>query len=378
MRAPGRTGSPPLVRRVAAWGGVAALLLALRPFAAMAQDAPSGASPSDPPAAKAYDDDSVDVTKPTEIGLRFTPGMARGIATHMAREMRGQYGLDDAQQEKCREIIARNLMHFAHRSQRAGRESFELFMENMIANDGAFSKGDGQRWAKLTKPVLNEFKTFMTTTVAQIGDEMTLSQRLKLTAEMAAVSAGIIAFEERLKRWEKGELADMANPFEEPKKRPSRLATSDDPNEPPDVRRARERADRHVSRETDVESRWPAYVESAIQYYELTDVQATSARSVLKEALQRAEAVKSAEWRQRIRRNRMLAYLRDRVPRPARDGPWMWHLDREYEELLAPLQEIGRELRARVDDLAETAQRERAAQSAREALSSTGIDVPPA
>jgi hypothetical protein len=60
-----------------------------------------------------------------------------------------------------------------------------------------------------------------------------------------------------------------------------------------------------------------------------------------------------------------------------REGPWMWQLDREYEELLRPLQDVGKDLRNRVDELAESSQRANAAEQARAQLAKSGLEMPP-
>ena len=318
--------------------------------------------------------------KPTEVGVRFTPRMAQGIAKTMAREMRSRYDLSDEQVSQAQEILSRNMMKMAQDTQKKGRDIWELFMENMIANDGSFSKGDAQKWGRMMDEFLPEMKKFMTTTASQVGKTMTLSQRLKLTAEMSAVSAGFIGFEERMKRWSKGEAPDMANPFVDATPERTKADAARDERggkESEEVRRARVRAERRLDWEVDVESRWTSYVESAIEYYKLSDAQATSARAILKECLERAKAVKTPDWQDRLRRNRTAANVSGKMAKLFREGPWMWQLDREYEELLRPLQDVGKDLRNRVDELAETSQRANAAEQARAQLAKSGMEMPP-
>ncbi len=318
--------------------------------------------------------------KPTEVGVRFTPKMAQGIAKTMAREMRGRYDLSDEQVDQAQEILSRNMMRMAQDTQKKGRDIWELFMENMIANEGSFSKDDAQKWGKMMDDFLPEMKKFMTTTASQLGKTMTLSQRLKLTAEMSVVSAGFVGFEQRMKRWSKGDVPDMANPFFDvsPDSRKNEAARDErGGKESDEVKRARVRAERRLDWEVDVESRWSSYVESAIEYFKLSETQATSARAILKECLERAKAVKTPEWQERLRRNRTAAGLSGRLAKNFREGPWMWQLDREYEELLRPLQDIGKDLRNRVDELAESSQRASAAEQARAQLAKSGLELPP-
>lgn len=315
--------------------------------------------------------------KPTELGVRFTPGMANALAKQMSREMKGRYDMSDDQVQQAQEILSRNMMKMAQNSQKVSREVWETFMESMIANEGSFSKEDGQRWAKSMNKLLPDIKTFLTTSASQIGKTMTLSQRLKLTAEMTAVSAGFVTFEERMKRWEKGDMPDFANPFMEPRAQPPRQSNTANAAETEEVRRARSRVERRVEFEVGVDDRWTGQVESAIEYYGLNEAQAKSARAILKDALEQAKQVKTPEWTERLRRNRTAAAVSNRASKNLREGPWMWQLDREYEEILKPLQDIGRSMRIRVDELAESGQRAKSAEQARQELVKSGLDLPP-
>ncbi len=361
------------------------------PFAAVLAAAPAmtgrAAGEPDPAAPAPTSSPALDFEMPstqvemkaTELGVRFTPGMARAIASQLSRQMQSEYTLTDEQTRECREIVGRNLMKLAQDTQRAGRESIELLMESMIANDGNMPRADAQRWAKVSRPVVEDVKKFMMTTASQCGKVMTLSQRLKLTAEMAAVSAGFVVFEERMNRWEQGGAPEFANPFFEGGRGERRSAPSADGSEErAELRRARQRAERRMEWETGVERRWNEYVEAAITYYGFDEKQTTSARAIVRQALEQARAVRTDEWQERFKLNRTTASLSQRLPRAAREGPWMWQLDREYEELLKPLQEIGRDLRARIDDLADSAQRERARSGSRDELGRTGLSLPPA
>ncbi|MFO0973157.1 MAG: hypothetical protein U1A27_06950 [Phycisphaerae bacterium] len=322
--------------------------------------------------------------KSTELGVRFTPRLAEALGKQMARQMGRQYELSDEQVDKARQIISRNLMKMAQEHQDSGREAMELFMANMIENDGAFTKADGQRWAKLMRPFMEDFRKFAGTTASQVGQMMTLSQRLRLTRDVAAFSAGLSLFESRLKSWEKGDLPDMANPFFEPDSRDNKPARGGPQGNGParaednsEVGRARRRAERRLDFETNVEERWKNYVESAITYYEFNEAQATGARAVLRDFLERARQLKNDEWKERIRQNRTAANLSFELPDSFRNGPWMWRLDHEYEDLLRPLQDLGRDLRARVDDLADSTQRAKAADKARSQLGKSGLELPP-
>jgi hypothetical protein len=316
--------------------------------------AQDGSPQDDKPAALDFSTPDTNVEmKPTEIGVRFTPEIAGAIAKQMARGMRHQYELDDDQTARAQEVFHKNLMKLAHKTQSTGRDAIELMMANMIANDGSFTKADGQRWAGMTRKVMPDIKEFMTTSAAQIGKTMTISQRLKLTAEMAGVSAGVVAFESRLKRWEQGDLPDMANPFMEMDEEEEKKAAQQS-GESAEVTRARRRAEQRLEWETNVEHRWTEYVESAIKFFEMNESQEASARAILAESLERARQIRSDDWIARMKRNRTSAGMARRLP------------------------DTISEVRGRIDGIVETPQREKAMTKVRDEMKRMGYEMPPA
>jgi len=97
-------------------------------------------------------------------------------------------------------------------------------------------------------------------------------------------------------------------------------------------------------------------VESTIQYYKLDETQRKSAESILREMEDRAKQVQTDEWKARILLNRTKLNLSYRGMN-LWSTPWMWQLEREYEDLLKPIKDLTRELQDRLETLPTTEQR---------------------
>lgn len=319
--------------------------------------------------------------KPTEIGVRFTPRMAQAMGHLFAREMKGQYELSDEQVNDVREIIATRLMKTVSNNAVTGRDMMEMMMETVMENDGRFPKESAQQFAKLAKPLIPALHDFFRETAGEIGKKMTVKQRLKFTADVAKATAGLAIFENRMKRWEEGQVGDGANPFWDPADNdPSKAgeAANEDPNEKPEHRQARQRAERQMSWQWDVEKSWPAYVDQATEFYEFDEAQQNSAKAVLADMLQRAKAIKTPQWEENVRQNRIAQSLSWRAGGSRfSQGPWMFRLESQYDQLTKPLEDLSQELKRRIEQLPTTAQRTKAMEKVRQALGEKGLDKLP-
>jgi len=257
---------------------------------------------------------------PTEIGVRFTPAMAQALSSQFTKQ-----------------II---------------------------------------EFAKVAKPAVPALQEFFTRSAGEIGKRLTIKQRLKFTGDMAGVTAGLVVFENRMKRWAKGEVGMHANPFydsgdhaedEEGEKEPV------DPDETKEHRQARQHAERMVGWQSDVESQWERYVNNAIAYYELDETQVTAARAVLKDCTERAKTLKTPAWRKKVIENRIAERLGWRLDARFNQGPWKNQLDQENEKLMRPLTELGKELRGRIDGIPTSKQKAVATEAVRKALAEKGM-----
>ncbi len=320
-----------------------------------------------------------DSSKPTDVGIRLTPRIAEAMGKRFTREMTARYGLDDEQAKAIEGVFARRIMTFANRNAERGRDMIELMTAAMIENDGRFDAETARRFATMSKPLIPELKGFFTDLGRDLGQEMTVTQRLKLTADMTAAAAGVTVFETRMNRWSEGKVGDNANPFFDPADNdPSRAEPlPEDPNEHPDHRRARMDAERWMDWQLRVEEDWEEYVQNAVEYYHLNDKQKTSAQAILKECRDRLSSIRTTQWKDAVKNNRIARSLVRRSGDDTARRPWMFALDMEYERLRRPLEQLDEELKKRIDDLPDSSQRAAAREAMRKYLEERGLTRPP-
>jgi polyhydroxyalkanoate synthesis regulator phasin len=315
--------------------------------------------------------------KATEVGVRFTPRMAEVIGKKITEGMKGRYELDDRQAEEIQRIIGTQFMTFATKNAQNGRDLIEMMLETMIENDGRFPKDDAVQFAKLVRPMVPELQRFFTETSGKIGQKMTIKQRLKFTAEATAATAGLAIFENRMKRWEEGKVSDNANPFfdstdDDPSKAGAE-AEPEDPTEPPDHRRARQDVERWMTWQIDLDKQWGGYVDRAIEYYAFDESQKTAAKRILDECMERAQKIKTPQWRSSLMENRIAQRLSRGLSAEVSQGPFMYKLEAEYEKLRKPLTDMEKELKRRIDGLGTSQQRAAARETVRKSLEKKGV-----
>jgi len=320
--------------------------------------------------------------KPTEIGVRFTPDMAKAIGSKMAEQMKRRYELDDNQAKDIQNVLSRRLMHMVQDNAKTGRDMIELMMATAIANDGSFPKEEAVKFAKMSKPIIPALKEFFKSSAADIGKKLTIKKRLKFTGDMAGVTAGLLVFENRMKRWEEGNVGEFANPFFDSgdNNPPDADDQPADPNESPEHKKARKRVESYLDYQINVDDRWDDYVEQAILYYDFDESQQASARAILKDSKNRAKMIKTPQFRKAIKQNRILQQMaytvvkdNDARLKDFNRGPWNYHLDRSFQKLMKPLNDLEKELKRRIDGLPTSQQRAKAREAVGKAFAEKGV-----
>lgn len=373
-------------RRSTQWSrraGIALALVAMAGAAAPAQERSARANGR--PAPQETGGDAAEPASPeltaTDIGVRFTPAIAKAMSKRMTEQMKSRYGLDDEQVQKIEQTFSANLMKLANENAEKGRDAIEMMMATMIENDGRFPKEAAVTFAKQVQPLIPGIKAFFTDTAADIGKTMTIKQRLQFTGDMAAVTAGVAMFESRMSRWVEGKVGDDANPFfdrserEQPSDAP---AEPEDPNESPERRRARRGVDRWMDWQLNHERQWEEYVRNAVIFYDFDDKQKSSAEAILADCVSRAKNVKSSDWVEKVRENRIAERMGWQLDSKFHNGPWKYQLEEDYRKLIRPIEDIERELKRRIDGLPNSRQRAAAREAARKAMSDKGITRAPA
>ena len=135
------------------------------------------------------------------------------------------------------------------------------------------------------------------------------------------------------------------------------------------LRKARRRA------EADVRNlgfnAWREFLATAKSFYNFDAAQTAKGEELLAEYRHRAEPTMTSQWRQRVLDNRTKYNLRGTLKVEIR--PWLFHLDSEYNELVAPVIELGNEFRGKIIALARPEQQEAALAGVRERAAQHGL-----
>jgi len=314
---------------------------------------------------------------PTEVGVRFTPEMARAMARVYTKEMIvRRYELDESRVGEANEVIAKRLMELAHKLDAAGyRESlegmvadimeFQLDAEGRRGRRGPTPKF-GQALAKGILPTLPAVREMIRGVGRDVRPMLSVGQQLKFGKDLLLAEATFDTFEKSMERWVKGEVRRGENPFMEDS---GKIEIEEDGHS-----RAYNNAERIAERSVDRGewTQWEKYVESAKSFYGFDDAQSAIADSILRECLDRVKAVTEQDrWRRKGRRNRvwfhMLWHLGIGHAHPLR-----YHIDSQYSQISDPVTRIGEDLKRRIDEIPTRVQRQEAEDRMLDILSDHG------
>ncbi|GMV96048.1 MAG: hypothetical protein HRF43_19125 [Phycisphaerae bacterium] len=304
--------------------------------------------------------------QPSPYGIRFTPGMARGLATVFTRQVLVRhYEMDEARSEEAIEVLTRRFMKTAHANNEKGQEFFEwaltealrLQTEESARRSPGMPVEFGQGMAQRVLPMMPVVREFIDGTAQDIRPFLGLKAQLKLTGELTVFKMGLDAFEKNMEKWARGEVDPFSDPFRPDENQEIR---KDEQGQSRELKDARQNAEAWSNRPPGGE--WDAYVNEAKKYYEFDASQSATADSILRDYKARAAiAVGDDEaWKARLYRNRLWAQFAWQLP-GRWNNPLRTLVDRDYEKMREPIEALGEELKQRIDEVATAAQREAAA-----------------
>ena len=314
-------------------------------------------------------------------GIPFTPAMARALALSLAKDpFLRRYELDPEKTEEVVDIITRRLMQFAHEIDtpdgQALAEHLLVGMVEMRANIRAGTDGPrmpietGKQIGKLLRPVLPRVREVFADITREVRPHLPVKQQLKLAGDMVIANSALDALDGIMERWERGQISPYENPLDPWWGRIEHSGNADRSQS-----WIKERAERWA--ETAVKgaaSGWQHYVEQAKKLYEFDESQLATADSILRECIERSQAVTQDEtWRNRLRSNRLWCYVSLVDRRWGWDHPFVYLLVADYQELKKPLDDLEAELKRRIDEIPTAQQRRRAEEKVAEWLSGLGF-----
>jgi hypothetical protein len=318
-----------------------------------------------------------DVMRPTKHGIRLTPALARAVSRAWIGEMvENDMGgmLSEDQKAKLSETMARRMMEMGHKYGKQVGPFLELTIEQ-IGPGGFEVKPDKVkefgRQAKETVPVWREFFGHMAEDFGPYLDER---QKASLKEKQELIEKGIDRFEKRMDRWSNGDRKEKEEPFddldnleEEKAKEGSEDGKS---KKAPEMKSAERRA-AWAMRRIDPMS-WREFLSNVRNTFKLTDEQYAQGQAVLEKYTAKAREIMTPEWREKVRRNQIMQNMQD-AWRKESPAPWLYHLTREYNELVKPLTEMEKAFRIEVLNLVTRDQREAVIRDLREFAAKHGM-----
>jgi len=305
---------------------------------------------------------SDDVMQPTRHGIRLTPGLARAVSRMWIGEMvENDMGamLSEDQKGRLSETMARRMMETGHKYGKQVGPFLELVIEQMgpgrIDVKPEKVKEFG-RQAKETAPVWREFFGHMS---EDFGPYLDDRQKANLKEKQEMIEKAIDRFEQRMERWSNGDRKEKEEPFEDldniEEEKTKDGAGDDKAKKQPEIKAAEQRAAWAMRRIDPVT--WREFLNSVRNTFKLTDEQYAKGQELLGKYTAQAREIMTPEWREKVRKNQIMQNLRE-VLRKESPAPWLYHLNREYNELVKPLGDMEKAFRIEVMGLVTRDQRD--------------------
>jgi hypothetical protein len=322
-------------------------------------------------------------TTPTEDGVRFTPGVARGMAHEFTTSLLiRRYQMDQDKQEQATERVARRLMETAHELDGPLQALVERWLE---AHFEALARGEVSRFdfpAALNKmppsfrtefaeqllPMLPAIRELAVNVVNDVRPLLPLRQQLKMAGDVMAFDMTFDAVQDIMQKWSRGEALQESDPLRPVRRGVARSAHGESETLKTSRTIARRFAEQGLS------SKWAKYVQQAKAFYQFDEPQSATADSVLRELVERASGAQNEDdWRSNFYCNRLWYWsllLSDNVP-----DHWTvirLLIEEQHDELMEPLDALDRELKERIDRIPTVSQRKSADATVRDWLRKDG------
>ncbi len=351
---------------------------------ACAQDVPDQTPPADeelpavawPEQDAAQPPPSADVMRPTEGKFRLTPTLIRlGSREWLRNGPFGDVEFDEQQEQVLSRRFSERVMEAAHKNGRKVRDFVETFMECNLAGRRGMTPEMKQRFGELGTEMVPLMRELIADFARDARPLLTDEQWETFKEDLRREFRNIDRAEGNLRRWADGQaredegLDDLDLEGQNSQEGSEDSGTKGRPRDTRTLRDARRRADADVRR-LGFDS-WRGFLASAKAFFHFDESQAARAEQLLGEYRRRAEPIVTLGWRRQVRENRVKYHLRGAIKEGIR--PWVYHLEREYNGLVAPLVAVENEFRDRVIALATPAQRTDAVKEMRERAARHGL-----
>lgn len=320
------------------------------------------------------------VMRPTKSGFRVSPELARlAMKRWIQMDLSRDVTLTEGQESELNRRLAENLMETLNRRGKGVRELAEFGIESFLSSGGPkWSSDRNQQFAEKAADLMPLVSDFVKQLAADARPLLTNYQWDQLKDRLVDDFRNIKRMNDVLDRWQKGDVepgADLLRELADP------MAGADpaEANDPKQrERRRNERLLRRAKRRAEATlrelspSHWAVFIDNCKKFFAFNDEQMDKARALLVDYTKKADDFMIPYWRERVRANRIKYDLRWSLKdEPAK--PWIYHLEREYNELIAPVHELETAFQKEVMALATPKQREEALARFQEEAEAHGI-----
>jgi hypothetical protein len=299
-----------------------------------------------------------EVMRPTQHGIRLTPRMTEAFARQFAKEeLVEKLSLDDEQQAKMTDIVARRSRDLNASMGREGAEAIERFYEGIFRTEVAGKKtltpDEAREFSKAVRPGVRIIDEFWNGLQEDARPILSDEQFEKFKEQADTVRGMTRKFDERMDRWSRGEVKENETIVSGLQEDEAEVEAKGKSNEYAQAERSvRWRIDMMGPRE------WRQFLSRTSSVCGFDDSQKKAGEKLFAEYRDKAKAIMTKEWKAKALRNRVQQQLPNTSPDEPLE-PWVYHLNMEYKELVKPIQEMGREFHRRVLALATPEQRQK-------------------
>ncbi len=294
-------------------------------------------------------------------GLWPSPKLMKLLLSRWADEAAGQYKLDESQKLKVQDALVDRWGSFLEENRTTLQPLTNEFLEMRLGLAPPDTK-QVQEWSARALPAFERVREEFRATQNEFREVLTPLQRAKFEIESIKAAAGLEIANQKLKQWSRGDIdpQEMWEPLPSMRKDRRRRGEEGGPDEGASPNNARalvaskgEPLD-PVSAEL---SAWEQYVKEFIETHGLNEGQRTAALSCLKELTERASA-------HRDKNRSEIKELEQRIASHSGSQEDLEGIKVKLVELYGPIDEMFKELRARLDAIPTAEQRARAEDTA--------------
>ena len=298
-----------------------------------------------------------DVMRVPQYGLRLTPRIAGGFSRLAIKQGLGEkLDLSDQQVEELSDATARRIMQLGHEDGFDVQSMLEYLIPAMTVNNGRLDGESGQELARRMLPVLGSYRKLLKGFTRDARPVLSAEQNRQLDEVLEEARGELKPFEKRMKKWAAGEVEEGTNPFDDPPREPRKNDGKKEDPKRQALRQAENMTRWQIRRLGPPE--WRRLLFATQHYFKFDDEQRAEGGGILDHYTAEAEAVMNDKWKEGLRRNRIQYNLRWSLRDEFPTGPWVYHLDRAYEEAIEPVEELGKAFRKEIYGLATAEQRQ--------------------